>query len=360
MEGPKIMNNRRFLAGLSFYLLAMLISNNCTAQEFYSVKSANYWTSPIMDEGHAKNLAKYKLVIVDGENLTNNPECLKTLKSLNPNLKLINYSNPIELYYPMAPFRPGQTSIENEIMEKYPQWLLKLSNGENAIFFKNMILLNMSSDCPRVNGKTCGEYMAEKQLKILNNPIWDGYFMDNGGRNISWVYLGKQYQIDANNDGINDNPDTLDMKWEKGISDYLALISKGMKGKNLIIANKGSLDFLNQVNGRMFEKFPNNYLGDTRANGWYQCMANAQKTGLYTIFMVNYEDLSFGIASSLLTDNVYIAIDQDNSGIHPELFVDLGKPLGIAMMNDTCYYRLYEKGKVEVYPEKRKGTIIKY
>ena len=354
------MNFRGFLAGLSFIMLAILLQTNCKAQELYLVRSAGYWTSPIMSEENATYLAKYSLLIVDGENTVNNPQCLRQIKKINPSIKLILYSNPIELYDPMAYFRPMQTAIAKEIKEKYPQWLLKISNGEPAVFFKNMILLNMSTDCPRINGLSCAEYLAKKELDILKDSIWDGYFMDNGGRNISWVYENQNSKIDANNDHINDIADTLDLKWEKGILKYLSLIRVGMTPNRLLLANKGSLDFMSYLDGRMFENFPNNYLGDKKADGWYKCMENSRKTGLFTIFLVKYKDINFGLASALLTDNVYLAIEQDNAGVHPELNPDLGKPLGGARMINNIYYRLYEKGKVEVFPEERRGNIIKY
>lgn len=107
----------------------------------------------------------------------------------------------------------------------------------------------------------------------------------------------------------------------------------------------------------MFEKFPNKYLGDIRADGWYRCLENARYTGPYTIFQVDYKNLEFGLASSLLLDNVYIAVGQ-NMPFPEKLRPITGKALGPMYKKNGVYYRDYEFVKVEVYPEKKIGKLI--
>ena len=345
------MNIKRIILIFAFVLIVILT----TAQENqeYLIKSANYWTSPTMTDNDARSLSLYKIVIVDGENLINNPERLRMIKRLNCNIKLLSYQNPMEIFNPMTNFRPIQSEIAQEIFQNYPEWLLKNSSGKNVIFFPGMIMLNLSTNCPKIGGINCSEYLAAKQLDILQDQIWDGSFLDNGGKNISWV----DSTIDSNNDHLADNPDSLNQAWSDGVYYYLSLIKTGMRKNMLLIANKGSLDFLEILDGRMFEKFPNNYLGGKKDHGWHKCMLNAQKTGLYTIFLVEPKDLMFGVASALLSDNVYIAVGQDNPKYHPELNIDLGKALSPAQKVDSSYFRLFEKGKVEVFPSIKKGII---
>jgi hypothetical protein len=339
---------------LKFCVLSLLLIFAASeARSQYLVKSAIYWTAPVLSLNEARNLSLYSIVIIDEENLVNNPEALELLKKLNPNLKLICYSNPMELFNPAIKIRQIQSALLEEITEKYPQWLLKNSTGEKTVFYRGMVMLNLSKNCPRVDGKNCVEYLAEKQLLILENPIWDGYFMDNGGGNIAWVNA----KIDSNNDGMPDDSISLDKAWSTGIYSFLSLIKNGMDKNRLLLANKGTIEFMDILDGRIFEKFPNDYLGGKKDFGWHKSMSNARQTGKYTIFTVEPKDLMFGLASALLTDNVYIAVGQDNPVIHPELKVDLGSPLGSAQKNDSCYFRLYQKGRVEVFPSKRRGQI---
>ncbi|MHB8903513.1 MAG: putative glycoside hydrolase [Patescibacteria group bacterium] len=342
------MNKIKFCI-LSFLLL--FVAQGVMSQ--YPVRSAVYWTAPVLSLSEARNLSLYSIVIIDEENLLNNPEALELMKKLNKNLKLICYSNPMELFKPAIKIRQIQTALLQEITEKYPQWLLKNSTGEKTVFYKGMVMLNLSRNCPRVNGKNCAEYLAEKQLLILESPIWDGYFMDNGGGNIAWVNA----KIDSNNDGVADDSTFLDRSWSTGIYSFLSLIKNGMNKDRLLLANKGTIEFMDILDGRIFERFPNDYLGSKKDFGWHKSMSNARHTGKYTIFTVELKDLMFGLASALLTDNVYIAVGQDNPVVHQEFKVDLGNPLGSAQKNDSCYFRLYQKGRVEVFPSARRGKI---
>jgi hypothetical protein len=354
MKNPKLMP----IIGLILLVLALISMNSCQVQHYkYPIKTAAYWLSPTMSKANAKNLALYSIVVADEENLINNPHSLKIIKRRNKDVKLLCYTNPMEIFNPMVPDRPIQSTMAKEILEKYPQWLLKISDGENATFWPGMTILNLSTDCPKINGKTYVEYIAEKKLIILKNKVWDGSFEDNNGGNISWVYLGQKFQIDADNDGKNDIPDSLDYKWSIGVQNYLTLIRSGMNDTKLIIGNKGSVEFTDLVDGRWFEWFPNDYLGGKKNFGWDQCMINAEKTGAYTVFHVRPDDFLFGIASSLLVDNVYVAVAQNDAEIHPEFNIQLGKALDKAQYNDTCYFRNYEKGRVEVRPWNREGKI---
>lgn len=345
-----------------FGLILLSLSVITVKAQNYLVRSTIYWTSPVMSEREAKCVSYYSVAIIDGENMVNNPEAVRLIKRLNSSIKLICYSNPMELFSPMVSPRPMQAALAKEILEKYPQWILKTSSGQNVVFYPKMIMLNLSLNCPRINGKNCIEFLAKKQLEILKDTlVWNGYFMDNAGGNISWV----NNRIDSDNNKIADDSTSIDRAWYGGISSYASLIKKGMRKGNLLIGNKGSLDFVDLFDGKTvdlfdgktFENWPNDHLGGTKDWGWHKCMTNARHTGAYTIFLVKSKDLMFGLASALLTDNVYIGVGQDNPTVHPEFMIDLGKPLSQAGKNDSCYFRLYEKGKVEVFPSKRMGRI---
>ena len=322
----------------------------------YIVKSVIYWTSPVMNEREALCLSYYKIAIIDEENIKNNEQELKLIKKLNRNIKLICYSNPMELFSPMVSPRPIQTALAKEILGKYPEWLLKTSLGDNVVYFPGMIMLNLSQNCPVIRGKKCSEFLAEQQLIILKDSIWDGYFMDNSGGNISWV----NPQIDSDNDKIADDSTSLDHAWLNGIKSFATIIKNGMRKGGLLLGNKGSLDLVNLFDGKTFEKFPNDYLGGKKDFGWHKSMNNARQTGTYTVFTVEPGDLMFGLASALLLDHVYIGVGQNNPIIHSEFREDLGMPLDQADKNDSCYYRLYKNGRVEVFPSQRRGKIVMY
>lgn len=332
------------------YILLIILIISVKAQN-YIVKSVIYWTSPVMNEREALCLSYYKIAIIDEENIKNNEQELKLIKKLNRNIKLICYSNPMELFSPMVSPRPIQTALAKEILGKYPEWLLKTSIGDRVVFYRGMIMLNLSENCPVIRGKKCSEFLAEQQLITLKDSIWDGYFMDNAGGNISWL----NHMIDSDSDKIPDDSISLDHAWLKGIKSYALKIKNGMRKGNLLLGNKGSLDLVDVFDGKTFEKFPNDYLGGKKDFGWHKCMNNARRTGDYTVFTVEPSDLNFGQASALLLDNVYIAVGQNNPTIHNEFRRELGEPIDEAGKNDSCYFRLYKNGRVDVFPSQRRG-----
>lgn len=339
----------------------------------YPMRSAAYWTSPVMTMNDIPNLAKHDVLIVDLENMFNNRDVLLALKSLNNNLFLLAYSNPMEIFSTRYQTRPWQNKVIDEIIEKKPEWLLttvyKKDDVHHALyakFYPGMLMLNMSSACPKIKGKRYSEWMAEKiTSEILIDPIWNGYFMDNGTVNISWLYPGPQEKLDIYHDGTIQNDKFVDDKWKEGVTVYLKTISKFLLAKdkrlnptNLILSNKGDLNLLELVDGKFFENFPNDYLGDKTAGGWMQCLRNAQVTGMINVFQVSRQELMFGLASSLLLNNVAVAIGQDDAGNFPELEIDLGRPLAKFALEGQIFSREYEKGTVKVNPFLKTGEIL--
>ncbi len=332
----------------------------------YAVKTAAYWTSPTMDSRQAKNLAKHSLVIVDLENKFNNRSVLLELKQLNPGLKLLAYSNPMEIYTKMYNNRSWQNKVINEINEHYRSWLLRevYPNSQTfdyAEFWPGMVMLNLSQTCPKENGMRYNLWMARRLLKdILSDNLFDGYFIDNGTSNVSWMTRGQNSFLDINGSGRRLSRERIDHSWHKGMRDFLKVIRK-RKGKDyIIVANKGDLNLLSVVDGKFFEKFPNDYIGEKLWGGWRQSMSNAAKTGKYSIINVDYADLDFGLASYLLLGRGYFSISQDDPRVFAEL-EDLvpGRAISGIRRGDGYYYRDYENVVARVWPEERKGEIIK-
>lgn len=346
--------------------------------ENYPLKTAAYWTSPIMGKSDAINLARHDILIVDLENKFNNRRLLLMIKKMNPEIKILAYSNPMEIFTTLYSNRPWQNKVINEITKNKAKWILKSIENDNGVlkekytnFWPGMLMLNMSVECPKVNGKRYYQWMSEKiTTEILSDPIFDGYFQDNGTTNISWVEAKGNVKIDIDGDMQAEKDSYVDRKWGDGMNEYLAEIrdyglersfelKDDFPGKKdfIIITNKGDLNLLNTVDGKFFEKFPNNYLGETWANGWRQSISNARKTGPYTILQVERGSLEFGISSALLLDNAYLAIGQDDAGYYPELNLNVGYPTGKLKTEGTTFTREYQKAKVAVEPLQEKGSV---
>jgi hypothetical protein len=328
-------------------LVLLILSLSAKAQ----VKYATYWLAPSMTMNMAEKLSHDSLLIIDFENLINNHKVIEEIKRLNPKIKILGYANQMEVWSSERPDRPLANTLRTQLPKAYS---LKRTDGKPVVFWPGMQTMNLSDNCPRVDNKKYNEYYAQWLIKqVLSDSLIDGFFADNGTSTIAWV----DRLIDSNNDRKADDPKALNAAWKSGMTKFLELIREEKGEDFIIITNKGERTFCLINNGVMFEKFPNKYLGDIKADGWYQCLENARHAGPYTIFQVDFKNLEFGLASSLLLDNVYIAVGQ-NLPFPEKIRPATGKPLGPMYKKNGVYYRDYEFVKVEVYPEKKIGKLI--
>ena len=362
--------NKILLGSFVLILFIIFSANSCKKVGPREMKSSAYWTSPIMNIAQAKKLAQHQVLIIDMENMINNRPVLELLKTLNPEIKLIAYSNPMEFFLPAISNRRIQSKWLSQAMN-YPAWFLKTGDGQQAIFWRKMVMMNLSSTCPKYEvdikgGKvkmTYSDWIAYKTInEVLSNPIWDGYFMDNSGGNISWVYENKSSQLDIDNDG-SANPSTqIDNAWSAGVRQFLSII-RDKQGKDFImVGNKGAVEFMDILDGKFFEDWPNDYLGSKENQGWNQSMENALKMealGKKYIFfqMKPPTDFQYTLASSLLLDNVYVVVGQDNDMVSPILRANLGKPIGPYGQEGDIYYRDYENARILVRPSSNSAKI---
>lgn len=354
----------KLILAITFIIIGFS-SSTCKREVPEKTLSGAYWTSPIMSVEQAKSLARHALLVVDMENMVNNKKSLLLLKKINPRIKLICYSNPMEFFSPMKSDRPIQDSWLKESL-KHRGWELKTGEGKNATYWPGMKMMNMSSLCPLSQGKKYSEWLAQKLLaEVLNDPIWDGYFIDNGGGNISWTHENSS-QIDIDGDGISDDPEKIDKAWYEGLHSFLTLIREAKGSNFILIANKGSVEMMDLLDGRMFESWPNDYLGDKRNGGWDQCLINAhemieQYQARYTIFQVkNPGDLEFALASARLLDSVYVFVGQDNRNFYDIFLYDPGKSQSVAMDSVGIFYRDFERGRIIVSPGDKKVNFKSY
>jgi len=320
---------------------------------FGQIKTFSYWTVPTMDMDQAKKLAKFSIVIADLDNASNNLEVLIELKRLNPSLKLICYSNPMEIFEPLVANRPIQNAWSKEIKSLYPDWLLKTRSGASAVFFDGMRMLNLSSNCTIINGETYGEWMAkllvDKVFSITDSSgkmIWDGYFMDNCSPTQFWV--SPQDLIDVG----ERFPEMIDKSWSDGVYNFLSIIRRAMGPDFIMVGNKGVTDYRDILDGRMFEWFPNDYLGAKLDGGWWQSMANAAQTGPYTFFLLSPQNIEFGILSAQLLDNVYVGVGNNSLRYYKQFEADLGE------LNKIQIIGKFSEKSILITPKKKAAEVV--
>jgi len=306
---------------------------------------AAFWQKPKMKNRTAEKLAKFDLVIIDMENWFTNPEMIDIIHQINPNGKILAYVNPMELFEPQVPGRPLQLWIYQQVQQSYPNWWLNQPDGQPIYYWQlpRMRMLNLSSKCPKHDGMSWLEFLAQiLQDSLLSKPNINGLFIDNAFNDVSWLLNG---QIDANNDGQVDNPDSLDLWWQQGVAKFLRLT-------RATIGNEGNLYYQDLLQGKMFENFPPADFG----NKWYPALQNYLEMGHLPYNIIHSEAKGkewrrFILATALLGDG-WFCYGTNNTQWFPEydLIQKLRKPVSNAQPPHTLIWQ-YSDDKVSLTDE---------
>ena len=136
------------------------------------------------------------------------PVQAQTLRAANPNVLIL-------------PDVSAQETNATSLPERY---YLHDVHGNRIQHWPRSFILNLTE--PEVGG-----YLANYAFQILaqSNFAYDGIFWDNVFTTVSQVntdYLGNPVQISSNNNGMADNPATLDAAWSSGVHLLLSTFRK--------------------------------------------------------------------------------------------------------------------------------------
>jgi hypothetical protein len=320
-------------------------------------QNAVFWYLPSMP--NPAKLAGYDMVIIDPENQFNNPEVFKKLREKGAK-KILMYNGFLEWFVPMFPDKPWGIKIVDKLQQDFPQWFLKQADGKPVVFWEGTKMMNISLDCPKINGQTYVEWAAEQIYQdILSTGLYDGMLVDNLWTDVSWLVDKNEGQtIDLNADGIPDTAEEINKRFHDGYSYFLSAIRAKM-GKNfLILGNYGSTDYIEWANGKQFENFPDIYLGkESNEGAFVMTLLNAKTTPGPDIFNAKEGEEWWVLLSSKLIDNVYFAYKQ-NSAFRPEYAsLTLGQASATLEEQSGIYSRRFQNGTVYVNPEQKSAWI---
>jgi len=270
-------------------------------------------------------LAKWDIIILPPDDLQRwNKNWFGEIRQLNPKIKILLYASSSEIPANIATNGPWSW-LKAGIS---PSWYLRTPEKTIASFWPGNYLLNGTSQCPIVGGKNWASYLAEFLTnEYLKTGLWDGVFLDTLWNGLSQINQGN---FDANNDGVKDNPSDLDNHWREGMQQLVSLLRE--RNPELAIIGNGNAMYQGQ-NGLMLETFP---IGDWKSQVDFlqsSFMKSSQPVGLINSSgeQNNLQEMRFGLASSLLLDNVYYSYDAGESAHgeawwYPEYDLSLGQP----------------------------------
>ncbi|MBI2436501.1 MAG: hypothetical protein HYV41_02020 [Candidatus Magasanikbacteria bacterium] len=300
-------------------------------------RKANYFLSWSMTDAQAVELAKWDLLILDMENQITSPQLLKKIRSINKDIVILAYITPQEIFDPSV--RQYSTMRKKLAGGLHEDWYLKNNNGTHVSLWANTKILNISSECPIINGQQLNEYIAQFVTKeVLSTGYWDGVFYDNAWDTLTH-FAGTNVAIS------NGQPNALsvDTAWRAGMK-VLYDKTRSFAPKNtVIVGNAPTTQYKDTLNGNMIESFTQEdwvsrmdvykqnsrtVTPDPRVN-----IINANTGNTNAQF--DYRNMRYGLTSALLEDGYY-SFDYGNQNHgqtwwYDEYAINLGKPSGYAV-----------------------------
>lgn len=315
-------------------------------------KLANYYLDFFKNYQY-NQLAKWDLLVIQGEMTAYNPEFFNLYRRVNPEGKLIAYTYPAFVYQEANPGNYAGLPLRKYILDEVNahNWWLKSGSGGAVYSWPRVQVVNVTNpDWQNFNVN----YLQNK----LGMSQWDGIMYDMVDAQIDH-YSSKG--IDINNDGRVDSTSVVNQNWQQGMSQLFAKTRSAFGQNKLIVTNGNSIDsYQRNINGRIFENFPTPWEGN---GSWQATMYQYLRrlpdlnygpptyiingTTRNTGNMSNYRAMRFGLTSALLGDG-YFSFDFGDQS-HQQLwwYDEYDMKLGHAQ---SSYYNLLDVSNDYIKP----------
>lgn len=331
---------------LFFYKTALASDINSKSNNLSSKnpKLANIFLGWSINDQDVIELAKWDVLILDMENQINNPERIKKIRELNPNIIILAYVSSQEIRDDVYLY--DNIDLRKKIFENIDEsWYLKFDNKKIS-FWPETWMINSTNYSPVVNKKRWNDYLPEfVASEIISTGLWDGVFYDNLFDSIFWLNNGK---IDLDQNGLIDSADFSSEAWRQGNIKILQKTRELIGYNYIILANSSSYPLYHKyLNGRVFENFSNPFEGKDLWIDKIDSYKSIYNINVYPkIYIFNstendfsdYDKMRFSLVSSLLFDDVYFSFDKGVSEHSQTWFYDeynfnFSYPLTIATQN---------------------------
>ena len=286
--------------------------------------------------------------------------------------------------------------INGDLLQKieFEDWWLYDSAGRPVRPGFPATMLNLTTMCePDSEGRMLCEWLPEYiHEKLGPGGIWDGVYLDCCWDRVGWV----NGSIDANRNGIADDPGILNDSWREGLEIAVARLRE-LAGRDYAIVTNGNNTLYEHCNGGTRENFPEMH------GGWLDNildMEHGYRTldGRYASPAINIinsiweeaatpcgpipssraeRELRLGLTSTLVFGDGYFSFD-GGAGLpcHSQLWwhelydIDLGEPVGEAVsvsaypgdagwidLGDMIKLRRFSKGVAIVNPSSFSQTV---
>lgn len=272
-------------------------------------------------------LARWDVVVLDGNQQARYPDRIRRLRQLNPAIKILAYI-PTEEYATVHLSAPPDYPYAKLGRQIRAEWWLRDPQGNLIYFWPGQPMLDVTDKNPALRpGERWNDYLPRFiHDELMSSGLWDGIFLDNTFDALKWHIKSP---VDLDRDGRADPQDAIDKAWRDAMTKMLRRIHD--LNPSAILVGNGGTGYSDQLNGVLFEHFPS----WSWAPNWKEVRDALAKNRAPAMTSINvntddkdrpndYRLMRYGLGSAL-TSGVYYSFDR-----------------GVANHNSIWWYDEYE------------------
>ena len=245
---------------------------------------AIYYLEGAVDESLIPRLARFNLLILNS--VWTNAQ-LARLRQLNPDIKLYFYVCAYAIT--RSPYAPNQLETDlHTYASGNDLWWYDVRRMP-ASDWPNTYMINPTDAAPPGSQGAWRSWLVTRLIAHLDSHSqYDGIFLDNFWRSLSWAQPWLQLDSDCNPkrnaagcNGVADAPQQLDTAWHAAMSDLAKRLRVEVdrlgkrKARQYALLSNAASDWFDCLNGTMLEHFPRSQArdpGNPYGYGWNTSM----------------------------------------------------------------------------------------
>lgn len=326
---------KRKVLGMLLFALAWLMPGGLQAAQGIqgSPGIINFYLDWQLKESDLAALARWDIVVLDGNQQARYPDRIRRLRELNPAIKILAYI-PCEEFataHLSAPADYPYAKLGRQIRD---DWWLRDPQGNRIYFWPGQPMLDVTDSNPRLRqGERWNDHLPRFiRDELMASGMWDGIFLDNAFDGLKWHVKSP---VDLNRDGQADKQEDIDRAWRNGMNAMMRRIQEQNPGAILI--GNGGVAYAERLHGVLFEGFPS----WSWAPNWTEVRETLAKNRQPAMTAINvntgdkdrpqdYRLMRFGLASAM-TAGAYYSFDRGSSSHNSLWWYDeyeavLGRP----------------------------------
>ena len=253
---------------VSLFCLALLARESAADHDYPKVVNLYYQSIELED---CDLLSGWDMLVLGSSVQATNPELIDTLRSKNPDIKILAYFPAVFVWDDYAAMYPAAAEWGHKVDQC--DWQLRDTKGNPVGTEGYLWFNNFSTKCPPdEDGRRIGEWLADHiSTSILSTGLWDGILIDGLFTSPDWLnnwdafFIDPPATTDIDRNGQADDPDSAYIWWKTEVESFLVGLRDNIGHSFILIGNDNNYMW-DYLNGGIRENFPNMH------GGWHSNM----------------------------------------------------------------------------------------